>query len=79
MARKIFFAKKLFDIWMVGHQSVSCLSDGGRHRKDGGRHRKAQALLLSGMARSEARYSGSLQEMGAKGENSKERMEMAKR
>ena len=57
---------------MVGHQSVSSLSDGGRHRK-------AHALLLSGMARSEGRYSGSLQEMGATGENIKERMEMAKR
>ena len=46
---------------------------------DGGRHREAQALPLSGMARSEARYSGCFQEMGAKGENVKERMEMAKR
>ena len=74
-ARKIFLEggwtqKKFIRNWMVGHQSVSSLSDGGRHRK-------AQALPLSGMARSEARYSGSLHEMGAKGGNIKERMEMA--
>ena len=53
-------AKKIIRCWMVGHQSVSSLSEGGRHRK-------AQALPLSRMARSEARYSGSFQEMGAKG------------
>ena len=41
--------------------------------------KKTQALPLSGRARSEARYSGSVQEMGAKGENFKERMGMAKR
>ena len=45
---------------------------------DGGRHQKAQAVPLPGMARSEARYSGRLQEVGAKAENVKERMEMAK-
>ena len=45
----------------------------------GGRNRKTQALPLSRMARSEARYSGSVQEIGARGENIKERMEMAKR
>ena len=44
---------------MVGYLSVPSLPDGGRHRE-------AQALPLSGMARSEARYSGSFQEMGAK-------------
>ena len=38
----------------------------------GRKHRKAQALPMSGMARSETRYSGSFQEMGAKGENIKE-------
>ena len=48
MARKIFLgrkldAKKIIRHWMVGHQSVSTLSDGGRHRK-------AQTLPLSGMA-----------------------------
>ena len=57
---------------MVGQQSVSSLSDGERLRK-------TQALQLSGMARSKARYSGSIQEMGANGENNKERVEMAKR
>ena len=41
--------------------------------------RKTQALPLSGMARSEARYSGSFQEMGAKGVNIEERKEMGKR
>ena len=34
---------------------------------DGGWHRETQALLLSGMARSEAGYSGVLQKVGAKG------------
>ena len=65
-------AKETVRHWMVGYQSVSSLPDGGRHRK-------AQARPLSGMARSEERYSGSLQEMIAKGENVKERMDMAKR
>ena len=46
---------------------------------DGGRHREAQASPLSRMARSKAGYSGMLQEVRAKGENVKERMEMAKR
>ena len=46
---------------------------------DGGRHREAQSLPLSGMARSKAGHSGILQEVGAKGENVEERMEMAKR
>ena len=64
--------KKAIRYWVVGYQSVSSLPDGGRHRK-------AQAPPLSGMARSEARYSKSFQEMGANGENVKERMEMAKR
>ena len=45
---------------------------------DGGRYSKAQTLQLSRMALSEARSSGSFQEMGAKGENIKERIEMAK-
>ena len=45
---------------------------------DGGRYSKAQTLPLSRMALSEARSSGSFQEMGAKGENIKERIEMAK-
>ena len=77
VARKIFLEggwtqKQNIRHRLVGHQSVSSLSDGGRHRK-------AQALPLSGMARSEARHSGSLQEMGAKCENIKDRMEMAKR
>ena len=56
-------AQKIIPHWMVGYQSVSILPDGGRHRKAG----------------SEAKYSGSLQEMGAKGENIKEIMETAKR
>ena len=78
MARKIFLeggwldARKIIRYWMVGRQSVSSLSEGGRHRK-------AQAVPLSGMARSEARHSGSFQELGAKGENTKERMEMGKK
>ena len=77
VARKIFLEggstqKKIIRYWMVRQQSVSSLSEGGRLRK-------AQALPLSGMARSEARYSRSFQEMGAKGENIKERMEIAKR
>ena len=46
---------------------------------DGGRRREAQALPLSGLARSNAGYSGILQEVGAKGENVGERMEMRKR
>ena len=46
---------------------------------DGGRHREAQALPLSGMARSKAGYSGILQKVGAKGENVEERMEVVKR
>ena len=76
VARKIFLEggwtqKKAIRYWMVGYQSVSSLPDGGRPRK-------AQASPLSGMAHSEARYSGSFQEMGAKGGNFKERMEMAK-
>ena len=65
-------AKKINRFWMVGQQSASSLSEGGRHRK-------AQALPLSRMARSEARYSGSLQEMCTKGENIKERTEMTER
>ena len=64
-------AKKAIRYWLIGSQSVSSLSDGRRHRK-------AQALPLSGMARSEARYSRRLQEMGANGENVEERMEMTK-
>ena len=51
VARKIFlergWTQQTNRHWMVGHQSVSCLPDGGRHRK-------AQASPLSGMARSEA-------------------------
>ena len=58
--------------WLVRCQPMSRLPDGGRHRE-------AQALPLSGMARSKAGYSGMLQEVIAKGENVKERMEMAKR
>ena len=46
---------------------------------DGGRHREAQALPLSGMARSKAGYSRVLQTVGAQGENVEERMEVAKR
>ena len=77
VARKIFFGrrldtKKIIRHWLVGQQSVSILSEGGRHRE-------AQALPLPGKARSEARYPGSFQEMGAKGENIKESQEMAKR
>ena len=62
--------ERFFRCWMVGCQSVSSLSDGGRYSK-------AQTLPLSRMALSEARSSGSFQEMGAKGENIKERIEMA--
>ena len=44
------------------------------------RHRMVgQALPLSGMAHRKAGYSGMFQELGAKGENVEERMEMAKR
>ena len=39
----------------------------------GGRYRKAQAVPLSGMARSKAGYSGIFQEVGAKGEDVEER------
>ena len=63
--------KRLIRYWLVGFQSVSSFPDGGRHRK-------TRTLPLSWMARSEARYSGSLQEMGAQGENVEERMEMTK-
>ena len=45
--------------WQVGRQSMSSLPDGGRHRE-------AEALPLSGMARSKAGYSGVLQKMGAR-------------
>ena len=45
----------------------------------GGRHKEAQALPLSGMARSKAGYSGILQKVGAEGQNVEERMEVAKR
>ena len=58
--------------WMIGHQSVSSLSDVGRHNK-------SWTLPLSGRARSEARYSGSLQKMGTESENIIERMEKSKR
>ena len=64
--------KKAVRCWMVGYQSVSSLPDGGRHRK-------ARPLPLSGMARGEARRSRSFQEVGAKGENVKEGVEVAKR
>ena len=57
--------KRAIRYWMVGYQSVSSLAGGGRHRK-------AEALPLSGMARSEARYSGRPQEVGAKVENVEE-------
>ena len=46
---------------------------------DGGRHTEAQALALSGMARSKAGHSRILQKVGAKGEHVEERMEVAKR
>ena len=46
---------------------------------DGGRHREAQALRLFGMARRKAGDRRGLQEMGVKGENVEERVEMAKR
>ena len=46
---------------------------------DGGRHREAKASPVSGMARSEAGYSGVLQKVGAKGGNVEERMEVTKR
>ena len=70
--RKIFLEggwtqKKIVRYWMVGQQSVSRLSEGG----------KAQARQLSGIARSEARYSGSFQEMRAKDDSIKGRREMA--
>ena len=56
--------KKSIRYWMVGYQSVSSMPDGGR---------------LSGMARSEARYSRSFQEAGAKRRQRRRKMEMAKR
>ena len=66
-------AEKDYSIF-VGRTTVSGKLVTGRKAQ-----KKAQALPQSGMARSEARYSGSLQEMGAKGGNIEERMDMAKR
>ena len=78
MARKISLKgvwaqkKKLFGIgWSDIGQRQACQMEG--------RHTKAQALPLSGIARSKARYSGRLQEMGAKLEHVEEIVEMAKR
>ena len=51
--------KKAFRYWMGGCQSVSSLPDRERHRE-------AQALPLSRMARSEARYSRGRHEVGNK-------------
>ena len=45
---------------------------------DGGRHREAHALPLSRMARSKAGNSGVLQNVGVKGKNVEERMEVTK-
>ena len=65
MARNLFGrrldAEKDYSI-LVGRTTVSGKLVRGRKAQ-----KKAQALPQSGMARSEARYSGSLQEMGAKG------------
>ena len=77
VARKIFLEggctlQRQFDIGWVGYQSMSRLPGGGRHRG-------AQALPLSGVARSKAGYSRVLRKVGAKGENVEERMEVAKR
>ena len=65
VAKKIFLGRRL-----DAKKDYSTLDGRKVHASmsDGGRHRKAQALPLSGMARSEARYFGSVQEMGAKGE-----------
>ena len=77
VARKIFLeerldAKKIVRHWIVGHQSVSSLPDGGRHRE-------AQALPLSGMARNQTGNSGGLQIVGANSANFEERVDVAKR
>ena len=77
VARKIFLEggwteKRLFDIgWSdISQCQASQIQEGTE---------KHWLHSLSGMARSVARCSGSVQEMGAKGENIEERMEMAKR
>ena len=46
---------------------------------NGGRHSKAQAFPLSRMERNQAGDSRDLQNVGAKGENVEERVEVAKR
>ena len=75
VARKIILdggwtQKRLFDIgWSDVSKCQACQMEEGTEK-----HRP-----LSRMARSEARYSGALQKVGAKGENIEERIEMTKR
>ena len=78
LARKIFLEggwtqKRLFGIgWSDISQCQACQMEEGTEK-----HREAQALPLSGMARSKAGYSGILQKVVAKGESVEERMEVA--
>ena len=64
--------KKLFDIGWSDESELPNLSQGGRHRK-------AQALPLPRMVRSQTGDPRGFQKVGAKSENLKKGVEVAKR